>query len=161
MDHNLPRWIFSSCAKHFGTVAATIPTIKYHVQGVDEPEIENFQNDSALFIMDGPVAYYGSNGVEWYRVELCILLTDIIQRTGDSAYAIYEWAGKFQASMLNDMINIKKFGSGADDDPTTLIGCLVPDNRLSNNVWVHNYGQLDKDLRIKQVAVTGRFILEI
>jgi hypothetical protein len=144
-------------AEHFRTVAVTAG-LRYYVEGVDEQESADFQNDSSLFKMDGPVAHQGSNGVEWYSVEMMILLTDIIQLTGDNAYSIYEWAGAFQASMLNDALAIYRYGSGGQDDQK-LIGCLEPDPDVRNNVRVVSYGQVDKDLRIKQVSINGRFVL--
>lgn len=158
MDSNLPRWIYSSMAKHFSTVASGL-SLNYHVTGVDEPLPSDFQNDSSIFRMDGPVAYQSAGREEWYKVEIMILLTDIVQLTGDNAYDIYRWAGAFQASMLNDALQVFKYGSGVGDDQS-LIGCLTPDPDLKNNVRVFSYGQLDKDLRILQVSVNGRFILE-
>jgi hypothetical protein len=157
MNANLPRWMFSSMAKHFSGVAAT-KSLNYYVEGVDEPETQDFQNDTSLFKMDGPVAHQGSKGVEWYSVEIMILLTDIIQLTNDNAYSIYEWAGAFQASMLNDALQVFRYGTGGEDDQT-LIGCLEPDPRVKNNVRVVPYGQVDKDLRVKQVSINGRFVL--
>ena len=163
MNANLPRWMFSSMAKHFDDVSATIssPTITYFVQGVDEPLPGDFQADSALFRMDGPVAHQGSSDEEWYAVEIMILLTDIVQTTNDNAYDIYEWAGVFQASMLNDALQIFRYGDPASDpqNDSSLIGCLEPDPSLRNNVRVFSYGQIDKDLRVKQVSINGRFIL--
>ena len=123
-----------------------------------EPESENFQNDSVLFKMDGPIAHQGSGDVEWYTVEIMILLTDIIQLTNDNAYDIYTWAGVFQGSMLNDALGIYRFGDGVEDDDS-LICCLAPDPSVRNNVRVVSYGQIDKDLRIKQVSINGRFVL--
>jgi len=158
MNTNLPRWMFSSMAKHFSDVAATIPELTYYVEGIDEPESENFQNDSVLFKMDGPIAHQGSGDVEWYTVEIMILLTDIIQLTNDNAYDIYTWAGVFQGSMLNDALGIYRFGDGVEDDDS-LICCLAPDPSVRNNVRVVSYGQIDKDLRIKQVSINGRFVL--
>lgn len=157
MNPNLPRWCFASLAKHFAGVADSI-NLNYHVQGVDEAEIGDFQDDSALFIMDGPIARTGSKDYEWYTLDLCIVLTDIVKTTGDRAYAIYEWGGVFQASMLNDRLQIFKYGDGPEDDGS-LIGCLELDKSLRNNVWLHNYGQVDKDLRVKQASANGRFIL--
>ena len=158
MDSNLPRWIFSSMAKHFSTVADGL-LLNYHVTGVDEPEPGDFQADSAVFRMDGPVAYQSAGGQEWYKVEIMILLTDIVQLTNDNAYDIYRWAGAFQSTMLNDALQVFKYGNGAEDDQS-LIGCLAPDPDLKNNVRVFSYGQVDKDLRVLQVSVNGRFILE-
>jgi len=158
MDYNLPRYIFSSMAKHFSTIAATCG-LRYFVEGVDEPESGDFQNDSALFKLDGPIAHQGSNGVEWYTVEIMILLTDIIQLTGDNAYQIYEWAGRFQSSMLDDALSIYNFQVAPI--PDILLGCLEPDPDVKNSVRVVSYGNVDKDLRIKQVSVNGRFVLYI
>lgn len=157
MNVNLPRWVFASLAKHFADVTATIPELRYYVEGVDEPEPGDFQNDAAAFKMDGPIAHQGS-GTNWYSLEIMILLTDIISQTNDSAYKIYEWAGIYQANLLNEPLSIFRYGDGPDDDQS-LIGCLSPDTRVKNNVRVVSYGNLDKDLRIKQMSVNGRFIL--
>ena len=158
MNVNLPRWLFTSLSDHFSTVAGTITGLNFYVEGVDEPEVGDFQNDSAVFKMNGPVARQGSGTFEWYSVELIVVLTDIIQLTADNAFSIYEWAGVFQGSFLNDAIQIFRYGTGVEDDQS-LIGCLEPDPTLTNNVRVVTYGQVDKDLRIKQVSVNGRFIL--
>lgn len=157
MNLNLPRWVFSSMAKKFSEVAATIP-LNYFVQGVDEPESRDFQVDSALFRMTGPVAYQSAGDEEQYQIELMILLTDIIQLTNDEAYSIYKWAGVFQAAML-DVLPVYKYGTGPEDDDS-LIGCLQPDPKLKNNVRIVDYGQIDKDLRIRQCSINGRFILD-
>ncbi len=161
MNINLPRWLFSSVAKHFSDLATIIPELRFYVEGIDEPEIGDFQNDSMLFKMDGPIAHQGSGGVnsvEWYTLEIMVLLTDIIQLTNDNAYDIYKWAGIIQGSMLNDNIQIFRFGTGVEDDQS-LIGCLEPDTSVRNNIRTVSYGQIDKDLRIKQVSINGRFIL--
>ncbi len=161
MNVNLPRWMFASVTKHFSDLAGTMPELQYYVEGIDEPEIGDFQNDSMLFKMDGPVAHQGSGGansVEWYNVEIMVLLTDIIELTNDNAYDIYRWAGIIQGSMLNDSIQIFRFGTGVEDDGS-LIGCLEPDTSVRNNIRVVSYGQIDKDLRIKQVSINGRFVL--
>lgn len=161
MNNNLPRWMFSSMAEHFSTVAGTISGLNYHVQGIDEPEPGDFQADSALFRMDGPIAYQSASGEEWYKVEIMVLLTDIVQLTNDNAYDIYESAGVFQASMLNDALQIFRYGDPAADpeNDDSLIGCLVPDPDLANNVRVFSYGQIDKDLRVQQISINGRFAL--
>lgn len=158
MNVNLPRWMFTSLSEHFRTVTGTIPALTYYVEGVDEPEAGDFQNDTAIFKMNGPIAHQGSSNDEWYSIEIMVLLTDIIQLTGDNAYSIYEWAGIFQGSMLNDVIQIFRYGTGVEDDDT-LVGCLQPDPSVNNNVRVVSYGQVDKDLRIKQVSINGRFVL--
>ena len=149
--------MFASVAKHFSDLAATMPELRFYVEGIDEPEIGDFQNDSMLFKMDGPIAHQGS-GIEWYNVEIMVLLTDIIELTNDNAYDIYRWAGIIQGSMLNDSIQILRKGTGVEDDQS-LIGCLEPDTSVRNNVRVVSYGQIDKDLRIKQVSINGRFTL--
>lgn len=157
MNVNLPRWVFSSMSEHFRTVSAGIP-LQYFVEGVDEEQALDFQQDSALFRMDGPIAHQGSSGNEWYRVEFQILLTDLVATTNDNAYDIYSWAGVFQGDMLNGSLPVYRYGSGLEDDQT-LIGCLEPDNSVKNNVRIASYGMIDKDWRIKQMSVNGKFVL--
>lgn len=157
MNVNLPRWMFSSLAKHFSDLAGTI-SIRFFVEGVDEEEALDFQSDSMLFRMDGPIAYQSSGGEEWYRVEIQILLTDLVATTNDNAYDIYTWAGVVQGDMLNNSLPIYRYGSGVDDDDS-LIGCLEPDPSVENNVRVASYGMIDKDWRVKQVSVNGKFVL--
>ena len=157
MNVNLPRWTFSSMAQYWSAVATTIG-VNYFVEGVDEDTAADFQADSILFRMDGPIAFQGTSIDEWYRVEMQLLLTDIIALTKDEAYSIYTWAGIIQGKMLNEALPIYRYGSGAEDDQS-LIGCLMPDPDAESNIRVASYGMLDMDYRVKQVSVTGKFLL--
>jgi hypothetical protein len=132
-------------------------SIQFFVEGSDEEEPQDFQKDSALFRMDGPVVFQGSSE-EWYSIELQILLTDIVASTTDNAYGIYRWAGVFQGSMLNDTISILRCGNGPEDDDS-LIGCLAPDPSVRNNIRLANYGVVDKDSRVRQMSINGKFLL--
>lgn len=156
MNLNLPRWIFSSMAEHFRTLAPS--GVEYYVEGVDEEEALNFQNNSMLFRMDGPIAFQSTSGEEWYKIEIQILLTDIVATTNDNAYDIYTWAGIVQGDMLNNSLPVYRYGNGGEDDDS-LIGCLEPDTSVRNNVRVASYGQIDRDSRVKQVSVNGKFVL--
>lgn len=158
MNPNLPRWLFSSLAKEFKTVADSL-NLPYHVEGVDEDEFFKFSNDSVLFRMTGPVAFTGTAAEddEWYSVELQILLTDLMNLKTDNAYDVLDWAGVFQARML-EALQITRTGNGPEDDGT-LIGCLQPDPTLRNNIRTVNYGVLDREDRVRQFSVNGKFIL--
>lgn len=156
MNVNLPRWVFSSMSEHFRTIAPA--GVRYFVEGIDEEEAADFQGDSMLFRMDGPIAFQSSGGEEWYKVEIQVLLTDIIALTNDNAYEIYSWAGVVQGDMLNSSLPIYRYGSGVEDDDS-LIGCLEPDTSVTNNIRVASYGMIDKDYRVKQVSVNGKFVL--
>jgi len=146
-------------AEHFRKVAATQSGLRYVVHGADEAEAADFQSDTGVFRLTGPVAHQGSSTDEWYGVEIMILLTDIVN-SGDNPYTIWNWAGAFQGSMLNDALGIYRYGTGVDDDQS-LIGCLEPDQSVRNNVRVVDYGIVDKDLRVHQISVIGRFVLHI
>ncbi len=156
MNVNLPRWMFSSMAEYFNTLAPA--GVEYFVEGVDEEGALNFQTDSMLFRMDGPIAFQSSGGEEWYKVEIQILLTDLVATTGDNAYDVYTWGGIIQGAMLNNALPIYRYGSGGEDDDS-LIGCLSPDTSVTNNVRIASYGMIDKDMRVKQVSVNGKFVL--
>jgi hypothetical protein len=147
-------------AKHFSTVAATQSGLRYHVHGIDEPEAGDYQNDTAVFRITGPTVHQGSGTYEWYGIEMMILLTDIPELTGESAYEIDGWAGVFQGSMVNDALSIYRYGSGVGDDDS-LVGCLFPDPTVRNNVRVVDYGEVDPNLRLHQMAVIGKFILDL
>ena len=157
MNPNLPRWIFASLNGHFDSVASGL-SVRFHVEGVDEDEALDFTSDNILFRLNGPFADIGI-GLEIYRVETQILLTDIIETTGGNPYDIYVWAGKYQEAML-EAIPIYRRGNGAEDDDS-LIGCLNPDFRRKDPIRVVSYGEVDRDARIKQVSVNGLHILEI
>lgn len=158
MDKHLPRWMHSSMAKFFSDLVAdmTDPP-RYHVEAVDEDEALDFQSPSILFRMVGPYAYGGSN-VEWYKVEIQLLCTDIVQTRNDNSWTVFEWAGVIQDAMLGPM-PIFKFGNGPDDNRETLVGCLEPDDTIGDAIRVVPYGQVDKEVRVKQVAVIGKFRL--
>ena len=160
MNVNLPRWMFTSMSEHFRTVAATQTGLNYHAHGIEAPESADYQSDTSTFRMSGPTAHQGSSVDEWYDVEIMILLNDIIDYDGENAYKIYDWAGAFQGSMLNDALGIYKYGTGVGDDQS-LINCLEPDPSVRSNVRVVDYGIVDKDLNIHQIAIIGRFILQI
>lgn len=157
MDANLPRWIFASLSDHFQTLSDNIE-LRFFVEGSDEDEIKDFQQDSALFRMDGPIVHEGSSGEEWYSIEIQILLTDLVVSTTESAYKIYKNAGSYMESMLNDAIGIYRFGNGPEDDDT-LFGCLTPDKSVRNNVRLASYGVVDRDTRVRQMSVNGKFLL--
>lgn len=160
MDTNLPRWSHASMAKFFSDLVATLPSDgrpRYHVEGVDEDEALDFQHDSILFRMVGPYAYGGSN-TEWFKFEIQVLCTDIVQTTKDRAWTVFQWAGVIQDAMLGPM-PIYKFGDGPDDDRDVLVGCLQPDDTIGDAIRVVPYGQVDKEVRVKQVAVIGKFLL--
>ena len=143
-------------SEHFRTI--TPAGVNYFVEGVDEETALDFQTDSMLFRMDGPFAYQSAGGEEWYKVEIQVLLTDLVALTNDNAYDIYSWAGIVQGDMLNNPLPIYRYGSGVEDDDS-LIGCLEPDTSVVNNIRVASYGMVDKDWRVKQVSVNGKFVL--
>lgn len=157
MDPNLPRWMRASLNKYFATVVATIPNVQFFVEGADEETVQKFQNDSILFRMVGPNCHEGSS-TDWYGVELQILCTDIIQTTKDGAYDLDVWVGIIAASMQRVM-PIYKFGNGPSDDRTFLIGCLEADDSVRQPVRIVPYGIVDKDARVKQTSINGKFKL--
>jgi hypothetical protein len=141
-------------------VKAVALGVNYFVEGVDEDEAGDFQSDSILYRMDGPILFQGSAATddEWYRVEMQLLCTKLVTLTNDNAYEIYEWAGTIQAAMANESLPIYRYGSGVEDDDS-LIGCLQPDPNAKSNIRVASYGMLDANWRVKQVSVNGKFIL--
>lgn len=153
MDQHIPRWTFASLADYFKLQADGVP-LNFFAEGLDEDEPSDFRNDSVLFRLNGPSPRKGS-GIKIWKLEVQILLTDLVTSTGESPYDIYTWAGIFALAMENS-IPITKVGTGVDDDQT-LLACLEPDPSVSNHIRIVNYGQVDITARVRQVSVNGRF----
>ena len=147
---NLPRWIFASLADHFKVVAATIP-LTYFVEGVDEREPTTMRQNHCEFRTTGPFIKEVGNGTYKVEVVVNIMLTNLMEMSGEDAYAIVQWAGTFQEALLQH-IPVYKYGTGAEDD-SSLIGCLFAKAGAYEAVRVYHFGQIDKTDRVRQSEV--------
>lgn len=154
MDPLLPKYLIQSLAEYFRPIVSSLG-IEFFVDTIDEEQDDIFQKDSCVLRMDGPILQEGSKDVEWYKIEIQLLLTDIRQ-SKENAFNIYEWAGTLQKA-LQDPIPIFQIAEEEIDD--VLINCLAPDKSVRNNIRVVNFFAGDTDLRVRQMSIQGKFTL--
>lgn len=157
MDPMLPKHIMASIAEYFRPIVFGLG-VRFVVDGIDSVTDEDYQRDSIFLRMNGPTLHEGSSGVEWYTLEIQLVITDIIQTTIENSYNIYEWSGILQRA-LQAPLPIFQFDPSGDPEQDILIGCLEPDKNTRNNIRVANYQVIDKDLPVRQMSVNGKFIL--
>lgn len=158
INPNWARWIMASSSVYFKAISDTIP-LPFTVEGVNEKTIEELHADHAELRINGPHIIEMSKDFYDLKVDLNILLTDLMKETNENAYAIQLWCGVFQASM-DGPIPIYKYGSELGDD-STLIGCLTARHGKYDATRVLHFGQVHKTDRIRQSVVDGKFHIEL
>lgn len=149
MDPRLPVWVQSSVSVYLKPIAESL-RVRFFVEGVDEEFAEAFQQDSALLRVDGPVVkpYHG----EMYSIQVQVVLTDLVTPSKNS-YRHLERCGTF-ASALDLAIPVYKYGDGDE-----LLACLVPEKGRREGVVLTHFGQVDKDVKVRQSALLCHYEL--
>ena len=155
---NWARWIMASVSNHFNTVAAAIP-LPFMVDGVDEIIAEDQHTDHAELRVTGPFITEVSKDRYRFHVDVNILITDLMNETGENAYDLQTWCGAFQVGM-DGPIMVYKYGSESGDD-SAYIGCLSPRQGKYDANKVLHYGQINKVDRIRQSMIDGKFQMTI
>ena len=154
MDANLARWIMSSVAVYFKTVADGL-SLTYFVEGVDEREPSTMNTEHVEVRVNGPYIREVSRGYWRVHIDINILLMDYMDMSTENAYDLNQWGGEFLTAMV-EPIPIYRLGTGVNDDDT-LVGCLTQRTGLSEPARLIHFGQISKEDRIREAAVDGRF----
>lgn len=157
IDPNLARWVSASISDLLRPVIEDDLNLVFWTEGVDFEEQNLFQKDNAVLRVTGPLFFPGSNQ-DKYVFEVFVLLTDLFGTTTD-AYNLMRQTGTV-ANTLSRPIPVYRYGGGPDDDES-LVGCLDIDGNSREFVRQLNYGVIDKDTRVKQMAVIARYELLI
>lgn len=152
LDPDIIRHLHSSLALYIKPVSVAI-NIPLFVEGVDKEIASAFNQDSAVLRINGPV-YSPFQGEDRYQVEVFIMMTDLVRQT-DNAYKLFTDTGKM-AEALSNTIPINRHGIDG-----SLIGCLIQDRGSRDFVRVANYGIVEKDTRVRQMAVIAKYELSI
>ena len=157
------RWIHASLAVAMKDVAedCDLPCL---VDPLEE-RTEEFMEapNSATVRISGPVDTQYGKGFHRLFVDVSVLLQGVVCGR-DNAYDIFKWAGIF-ADALNDSIPVYNYGDEegdyVEDDDSTLVqlGCLI--TRPGRPVNTFNFGQVEKDLKTKQVETNASLYIEI
>jgi len=153
---NLSRWVFASIAYYFKTIADDL-NLPYFVEGVDEREPDDMLQNHCEMRVTGPFTKEMSRGYYHIEININVLLTNLMEMTGENAYSIIDWCGAFQESML-DPIPVYKYGTGPQDTGQW-IGCLRVKNNTQVNVF--HFGQVNKTDRIRQSELDAVFEMDI
>lgn len=151
MNPDMPKWIFASVCKFFSEEAQTL-SLPFFAEGADDPKSEVYQKTNLSSRVDGPMVVEHS-GSTTYRVDIQGLLTEIGRRR--NAYQLHDEAGKIAEAMRGGIPVYK-----IPEDPTTSIGCLLPDPRTMESVRIVNLGDLSVSSKIRQISVVGKFYIE-
>jgi len=154
MDTNLARWVMSSVAVYFKTVADSL-SLTYFVEGVDERDSDTMNVEHVEVRVNGPFVRELSRGYWRVNIDINILLMDYMQMSTENAYDIAQWGGEFLAAMM-EPIPIYRLGTGGNDDDS-LVGCLTQRTGFSEPARLIHFGQISKEDRLRQAAVDGRF----
>ena len=151
MDQNLARWLFQSIVVHFQSTASGL-SLPYYIEGVDEISDDNMRADHVELRVTGPNYKEVSNG--FYTVDIVInfLFTKQMDISGADAFDIVRWTGEF-ANVMLEPVPIYKIGTGVDDDPNELVGCIQVKKGRNEAVRIYHFGQIDKETRIRQSEV--------
>jgi hypothetical protein len=158
-NENWPRWIFASIADRFKTVADGL-NIPILVEGIDEREAAKIRTVSHVELrVHGPETNEISHNYFQLHVEINLLLTQLNDGAKQNSYQLIQFCGVLQKA-ASGSIPIYRFGPdtlGVDD--STLVGCLSPDPLRNRAITVFHFGEIDRDRRIRQSAVDGRYVV--
>lgn len=152
LNENWARWVFASIAYYLKQVAEgeSIPAL---VDGLDERADEFLNAPHRVEIrINGPfIQAYQSEYRLW--ADANVLLTSVMD---EARHTMYRLAGKFQASMAGP-IPVLDYGDQPGDTGELLIGCLRLRGRDADGVELFNFGQVEKNDRVKQAIVNARY----
>jgi hypothetical protein len=159
VDENLARWTFQSIVKHFVSTANGL-SLPYFVEGVDERSDADMRANHVELRITGPEVKELSK--EYYHVTAVInfLFTQQMDISGADAYAIMRWTGKF-ASVMMEPITVYKLGTGANDSPNTIVGCLRVDKGKNEKVRIFHFGQIKPDTRVRLSVCDAVYSMEL
>lgn len=158
-NKNWARWIHSSVAKHIKDTADSI-NVPVIIEGIIERD-DNFMEapDRVEGRMNGPFTQELSAGYHRIQVDVNVLVNSQMGGVTKNALRLDEILGVFH-NALDGTLAIYRFGTGPDDNPLSLLGCLTPRPGKNDSIRVIHFGQLNtNDLRLKQGMVDARYVM--
>jgi len=152
MIPKLKRYIMASLSRVLDPVL-TAENYALWIEGVDFDESNILQRDNAVLRVVGPV-YMPSSSVDHYKVEVVVLITDLLDHSSN-AYELTETAGAV-ANALASPIPVAEWGDG-----DAAIGCLDLDPDAKEFLRIADYGVIEKDTRVKQMAVIVKYHIDL
>ena len=163
MQADWTRWIFASIAKAMKEVAEDcgLPCL---VDPLDERAAQFMDADNNVTVrISGPSDQETTKGYHKLMVDVNVLIMGVLGGP-ENAYNIFTWAGRFSEA-LTESIPVYNYGSEegdftpGDDSTLVLLGWLIP--RLGRPVNTFNFGQVEKDMKTKQVEVNAQLMMDV
>ena len=144
------RWIFSSICKH---VDDNKGTLALFIEGQERDS--TVDKDHMELRIDGP--YFTEQSKHYWKlvVEVNILVQGVIDDS--DFHKMQKYAGK-AAYILSMPIDIKKYGSGVEDDDSS-IGCLqrIDDMLDRERLVISHFGKVEPASAIEQSTVEAHY----
>lgn len=155
---NWARWIHSSVGKYLKDVAQDI-SLPALLEGIDDRD-EAFMSapDRAEIRVNGPYSQELSAGYHRLYVDVNVVINSVMGGATKNGYHLNTLLGVFHNAM-DGALAIYRLGTGLDDDPASLLGCLTPRPGKSDSIRVIHFGQLNMTERLKQGMVDARYVM--
>lgn len=151
MNANIPRWVIASVLKHFNTYKSTMGMYFEGQRVENKPEANYFE-----VRIDGPSERSSSNS-ELIIFEINILVSAKAD-VGD-IYQIYRNVGVV-ASAFHNTIEVFKYGTGGEDDESSL-GCLQLYSQGHGDLQIVHFGRINSQIPLIQATVEGHYQLNL
>ena len=150
----LPKWVFSSCAKHFEDNISGITTF---VEGAQERDLSG-QSSWAEIRIDGPDIKEVSKNTYIIESGISILVATHFSPTAPLNHAIN--VGRAVAAFTD--FYIYKYGSDSDDTGVVLeVFRLEPLANNADRIHIANMGQIDPAIKLLQTTVESHYRMVI
>jgi hypothetical protein len=157
-NRNWARWIHASLGKYIKTTADSI-SVPCIVEGIIERDEAFMQApDRIEGRINGPFTQELSAGYHRVQVDVNIIVNSMMGGETKNAYKLDEILGVLH-NALDGALAIYRFGTGPEDDPDSLLGCLTPRPGKNDNIRVIHFGQIDTNDRLKQGMVDARYVM--
>jgi hypothetical protein len=146
-----PRWIKTSIYKHF---KSQLDPLYIYFEGAERLQDDH---ERAEVRIDGPHLTELSKG--YWQIEVVVDIL-VLVKMGNDLYSIDRVVGNVLAA-FQESISILQYGDGPDDDPGTMLGCLLlcPDDKES--IIVTNFGQPNINSKMLQQTVEAKYRMNL
>lgn len=152
-DANIPRWIASSFSKHFEAARSTY-TFMCQGQQVEDKE------QNPVFELSLNVHKYKITA-DYIKATVSVLILIKTEISDKDLYRMERLIGLMLAAFKP--FSVFKYGTGPDDNSTTVLGCAKPAANPGDNseIIVTNFGQISPKVQLQQSSIEGYFLVEI
>lgn len=155
LSRHWPRWIKSSFNVHFAAYAQA-GQLPLYIEGATRDT--NDQISFAEMRLTGPVITELSKGYWDVAITVDILIDQKMVK--NDIYAFDRNIGTMLIGFTTD-ISVFKLGTGVDDDPDGLLGCMSLTPSAQESIIVTNFGAPNKDMKVLQATIEATYRMNL